>query len=127
MELFGFRVGGPTAQGPRTEGLGNGARRVGRGWAEGEHERMHTDLHDEIAHGLRTPLTSVLGYTATLLDQWDSLDEGQRLMFARIVYGEALRMSHTVEHLDRQLYREFAAEDARSGWFKQGPFLADAS
>jgi K+-sensing histidine kinase KdpD len=70
---------------------------------------MKSAIHEELSHGLRTPLTSVLGYTATLIDQWDELGERERQMFVRIVYGEALRMAHTVEHVDRQLYHEFAA------------------
>lgn len=88
---------------------------------------MKTVLHEELSHGLRTPLTSVLGYAGTLLDQWDHLDEESRMEFIRIVYGEALRMAHSVEQLDRQLYHEFAVKNARSGAFKGLHGLADAS
>ncbi len=88
---------------------------------------MKTITHEELSHGLRTPLTSVLGYSATLLDQWDHLDENARVEFIRIVYGEALRMAHSVEQLDRQLYHEFAVKNARSGAFKGFHGLADAS
>lgn len=88
---------------------------------------MKTVLHEELSHGLRTPLTSVLGYAGTLLEQWDQLDEESRMEFIRIVYGEALRMAHSVEQLDRQLYHEFAVKNARSGAFKGLHGLADAS
>lgn len=88
---------------------------------------MKTVLHEELSHGLRTPLTSVLGYAATLLERWDDLGEADRVEFIRVVYGEALRMAHSVEQLDRQLYHEFAAENARSGAFKGIHGLADAS
>lgn len=88
---------------------------------------MKAVTHEELSHGLRTPLTSVLGYAGTLLDQWESLDEDARVEFVRIVYGEALRMAHSVEQLDRQLYHEFAAKNARSGAFKGVYGLADAS
>jgi K+-sensing histidine kinase KdpD len=88
---------------------------------------MKTVLHEELSHGLRTPLTSVLGYAGTLLDQWDELGEDDRVEFVRIVYGEALRMAHSVEALDRQLYHEFAVGNARSGAFKRVQGLADAS
>ena len=84
-------------------------------------------LHDELSHGLRTPLTSVLGYSSTLLSHWDMLDEAQRLMFVRIMYGEALRMAHTVEHVDRRLYDGFAAGTGRSDEFKPRLRVADAS
>ncbi len=88
---------------------------------------MKTITHEELSHGLRTPLTSVLGYAGTLLDQWDDLDEAARVEFIRVVYSEALRMAHSVEQLDRQLYYEFAAKNARSGAFKGVHGLADAS
>ena len=88
---------------------------------------MKTVTHEELSHGLRTPLTSVLGYAATLMDQWEDLSDTERMCFVRIVYGEALRMAHSVEQLDRQLYHEFAAKNARSGAFKPCAELADAS
>ena len=88
---------------------------------------MKTVLHEELSHGLRTPLTSVLGYSSTLLDQWENMGDADRMEFVRIVYGEALRMAHSVEQLDRQLYHEFAAKNARSGAFKGIHGLADAS
>ncbi|MCB0879801.1 MAG: hypothetical protein KDC46_12585 [Thermoleophilia bacterium] len=90
-------------------------------------KEMKTVLHEELSHGLRTPLTSVLGYAGTLLEQWEDLGEDDRMEFVRIVYGEALRMAHSVEALDRQLYHEFAVKNARSGAFKGLHGLADAS
>jgi K+-sensing histidine kinase KdpD len=88
---------------------------------------MKTVTHEELSHGLRSPLTSVLGYACTLLDQWEDLAEEDRIEFVRVVYGEALRMAHSIEQLDRQLYHEFAARNARSGAFKGVYGLADAS
>jgi signal transduction histidine kinase len=83
-------------------------------------------MHDELAHGLRTPLTSVLGYASTLIDRWDDLGEDQRRAFIKIVHGEALRMAHSVEQVDRQLYHEFAGASAHSQPLKAAPALADA-
>lgn len=88
---------------------------------------MKTVLHEELSHGLRTPLTCVLGYSSTLLDRWDEMGEADRLEFVRVVYGEALRMAHSVEQLDRQLYHEFAVQNGRSGAFKGIYRMADAS
>ena len=88
---------------------------------------MKTVIHEELSHGLRTPLTSVLGFSSTLIDQWDDLGEADRLEFVRVLYGEALRMAHSIEVLDRQLYQDFAAENGRSGAFKGVYGLADAS
>lgn len=88
---------------------------------------MKTVLHEELSHGLRTPLTSVIGYAGTLLERWEDMGELERIEFVRVVYGEALRMAYSVEQLDRQLYHEFAAENGRSGAFKGVYGLADAS
>lgn len=88
---------------------------------------MKSVTHEELSHGLRTPLTSVLGFTGTLLDQWDELGEDERMLFVRMVYAEALRLAHSVEQVDRQLYHEFAVANARSGAFKGIHGLADAS
>jgi K+-sensing histidine kinase KdpD len=88
---------------------------------------MNTLLHEELSHGLRTPLTSVLGYAATLLDRWEDLGEEDRVEFVRVVYGEALRMASSIEEVDRQLASEFAGRAARSDGFKGLHGLADAS
>lgn len=95
--------------------------------AKGHVHDMETMLHEELSHGLRTPLTSVLGYSATLIDRWEHLDEDARLEFIRVVYGEALRMVQSIEAVDRCLASEFAADDARSDALKQLRELADAS
>jgi K+-sensing histidine kinase KdpD len=76
-------------------------------------------MHEDMNHGLRTPLTSVLGFSSTLIDRWDQLDEPARLELLRVVYGEARRMAHSVEHLDRTLFREFAGCNAHSGDLKR--------
>lgn len=88
---------------------------------------MDTITHEALSHGLRTPLTSVLGYSATLIDQWDDLGEQDRILFVHMVYNEALRMAHSVEQVDRQLYHEFAAGNARSDALQQPLGIADAS
>lgn len=88
---------------------------------------MHTVTHEDLQHDLRTPLTSVLGYSATLLDRWDELGEGDRMEFIRIVYGEALRMAQSIEQLDRHLYHQIARESAHSGEIKAVANIADAS
>ena len=90
---------------------------------------MHmNEMHDRLSHGLRTPLTSVLGYASTLLDQWDELPEADRVTFIRIVYGEALRMAESVEQVDRELYDGILAGlAARSNDVKPHVELADAS
>jgi hypothetical protein len=88
---------------------------------------MKCVTHEELSHGLRTPLTSVVGFSGTLIDRWHELADDERIVFVQMVYAEALRLAHSIEQLDRQLYHEFAAKNARSGAFKGLHGLADAS
>ncbi|MCW2974614.1 MAG: hypothetical protein JWN72_2887 [Thermoleophilia bacterium] len=88
---------------------------------------MKTDMHEELSHGLRTPLTSVLGFAATLIERWDDLGDAERMAFIRVVYGEALKMAESVEEVDRQLAHALAPEHSRSDGFKALHGLADAS
>jgi K+-sensing histidine kinase KdpD len=88
---------------------------------------MKTRLHAELSHGLRTPLTSVLGFSATLLERWEDLGDEERMAFIRVVYGEALKMADSVEAVDRQLARDLAPRHPRSDEFKGACDLADAS
>jgi K+-sensing histidine kinase KdpD len=87
---------------------------------------MKTELHEALSHGLRTPLTSVLGFSATLLERWDDLGDAERMAFIRVVYAEALKMADSVEAVDRQLADGLAPAQARSDGFKGLHGLADA-
>ncbi|MCW2950332.1 MAG: hypothetical protein JWN41_1345 [Thermoleophilia bacterium] len=88
---------------------------------------MKTQIHAELSHGLRTPLTSVLGFSATLLDRWEDLSDLERMAFIRVVYGEALKMADSVDAVDRQLARSLAPRQPHSDGFKRLHGLADAS
>jgi two-component system phosphate regulon sensor histidine kinase PhoR len=62
-------------------------------------ERMRVDFVANASHELRTPLATVLGYTETLREQGDELDEATRRRFTAIVHDEARRMQRLVEDL----------------------------
>lgn len=50
-------------------------------------ERSRADLVSTVAHELRSPLTTVKGFTATLLTKWDKLtDEQRRAMLQTVDY-----------------------------------------
>lgn len=46
--------------------------------AEGEKERMRANLLRAVSHDLRTPLTTIYGSAATLLENRDTLEEEQQ-------------------------------------------------
>jgi two-component system, OmpR family, phosphate regulon sensor histidine kinase PhoR len=62
-------------------------------------ERMRVDFVANASHELRTPLATLLGYTETLREQGDELDEATRRRFTAIVHDEAKRMQRLVEDL----------------------------
>jgi signal transduction histidine kinase len=65
---------------------------------ESEAERMRTALVSTVSHELRSPLTAIAGYTATLLNDgpWDAPTERE---FLEIVAQSAERLSRLVDNL----------------------------
>lgn len=51
------------------------------------------------SHELRTPITTIMGFTSTLLDLWDRLDDGARRDYLHLVDRDARRMGQLVEDL----------------------------
>jgi two-component system phosphate regulon sensor histidine kinase PhoR len=62
-------------------------------------ERMRVDFVANASHELRTPLATLLGYTETLREQDDELDDATRRRFTAIIHDEARRMQRLVEDL----------------------------
>jgi two-component system phosphate regulon sensor histidine kinase PhoR len=62
-------------------------------------ERMRVDFVANASHELRTPLATLLGYTETLREQDEELDQATRRRFTAIVHDEARRMQRLVEDL----------------------------
>jgi RNA methyltransferase, TrmH family len=62
-----------------------------------------TDLLSRIvagaAHDIRSPLTAMKGFTATLLSRWQRLDDEQRLAMIEGVAGDAFRMEAIIAQL----------------------------
>jgi signal transduction histidine kinase len=68
-------------------------------------EQAKSDLISMISHELRTPLSSVLGFTALLLDR--DFDAAERRRYLEIVDNEARRLAELAEDfLDVQLLEE---------------------
>jgi signal transduction histidine kinase len=62
-------------------------------------EKQRTELIASISHELRTPLTGVIGFTALLDNEWETLDDGERGEMISIVNEQAQHISRIVTDL----------------------------
>ena len=62
-------------------------------------ERSRADLVSTVAHELRSPLTSVKGFTATLLAKWGRLTEKQKIFMLETVNADADRVTRLITEL----------------------------
>jgi signal transduction histidine kinase len=72
---------------------GTAARRRGAA------RRREADLVATVAHELRSPLTSVKGFTATLLARWHRFNDDQKLMMLQTVDADADRVVRLIAEL----------------------------
>ena len=62
-------------------------------------ERSRADLVSTVAHELRSPLTSVKGFTATLLNKWPRFTDNQKLVMLETVNADADRVTRLITEL----------------------------
>ncbi|MFD7719459.1 ATP-binding protein [Streptomyces sp. NPDC059814] len=62
-------------------------------------ERSHAELIATVAHELRSPLTSVKGFTATLLAKWERFTDDQKRLMLETVYADANRVTRLITEL----------------------------
>ena len=67
---------------------------------EREAEQQKTDLITNIAHDLRTPLTSIIGYLELLSGKnYERLEEGMRRKYLKIAYNKSKRLEQLINDL----------------------------
>jgi len=57
------------------------------------------EIVSTVSHELRSPLTSVKGYTSLLLNRWDRLDDAQKKMMLEQVHHDADRVTRLITEL----------------------------
>jgi PAS domain S-box-containing protein len=62
-------------------------------------DRSRADLVSTVAHELRSPLTSVKGFTATLLARWDRFNDDQKKVMLETVNADADRVTRLLTEL----------------------------
>lgn len=62
-------------------------------------ERSRSELVTTVAHELRSPLTGVKGFTATLIDKWARLTDSQKLLMLNTVDADADRLTRLITEL----------------------------
>jgi len=62
-------------------------------------ERLRADLVSTVAHELRSPLTSVKGFTATLLAKWPRFTDDQKRLMLETVNADADRVTRLITEL----------------------------
>jgi signal transduction histidine kinase len=62
-------------------------------------ERSRSELVSTVAHELRSPLTSVKGFTATLLAKWDRFTDEQKRLMLETVNADADRVTRLISEL----------------------------
>jgi PAS domain S-box-containing protein len=67
--------------------------------ARARRERTRADLVSTVAHELRSPLTSVKGFTATLLEKWPRFTDDQKRVMLETVNADADRVTRLITEL----------------------------
>ena len=67
--------------------------------ARRRNERSDAELIATVAHELRSPLTSVKGFTATLLAKWERFTDDQKRLMLETVYADANRVTRLITEL----------------------------
>jgi signal transduction histidine kinase len=62
-------------------------------------DRERSDLVATVAHELRSPLTGVKGFTATLLARWDKFNDDQKKMIMESVHTDTDRLTRMIGEL----------------------------
>lgn len=93
---------------------------------EAETERLRNTLLSGISHDFRTPLTTIIGSAASLLEQHDALDEPGRHALLRSIRDEAQRLHGSMSDLLDLTRMEEGAVRPRCEWCPADDLVQEA-
>ena len=62
-------------------------------------DQRFAEMISKIAHELRSPLTSVKGFSSTLIKRWEKFTDEQKFQFIETIHADADRMSRIVSEV----------------------------
>lgn len=83
-------------------------------------ENRFAEFIARMAHDLRSPLTSVKGFSSTLLNRWDRFSDEQRLQLLDTIHKDAERMSRIVSEVVDLARAEVGRLQLRSAYVPVG-------
>lgn len=60
---------------------------------------LQDEIISTVSHEMRTPLTSIRGFSQTLLNSWDKLDDENKRKFIKIIEEQSNRLINLVENI----------------------------
>lgn len=60
---------------------------------------LQDEIISTVSHEMRTPLTSIRGFSQTLLNSWDRLDDDNKKKFIKIIEEQSNRLINLVENI----------------------------
>lgn len=60
---------------------------------------LQDEIISTVSHEMRTPLTSIRGFSQTLLNSWDKLDDDNKKKFVKIIEEQSNRLINLVENI----------------------------
>lgn len=60
---------------------------------------LQDEIISTVSHEMRTPLTSIRGFSQTLLGSWDKLDDDNKKKFIKIIEEQSNRLINLVENI----------------------------
>ena len=60
---------------------------------------LQDEIISTVSHEMRTPLTSIRGFSQTLLSSWDKIDDDNKKKFIKIIEEQSNRLINLIENI----------------------------